>query len=252
MARSGDRAGDLTNDGGGHGDGRHGTDGRGGEWLVVETDPATVTTREGMSEEHRLIEQSAAEFMDGEVLPALERLEPRTGRSTARCSQKCGALGLLGTNVPESYGGVDLDKVSTMLVSEQIARSASFAATFGAQANLTILPIYMFGTEAQKTRVPAAAGRRRDGRRLLPERIGLGLGRARRQGPGDAPGRRQLRALGREDVDHQRRLRRPLRRLRQGRRRALHRLPRRARLARRVVGQGGAQARACTARRPRR
>ena len=146
---------------------------RGGEWLVAETDPATVTTREGLSEEHRLIEQSAAEFMDGEVLPALERLEAKDWALNRALIEKSGALGLLGTNVPESYGGVDLDKVSTMLVSEQIARSASFAATFGAQANLTILPIYMFGTEAQKSALPAQAGRRGDGRRLLPQRVGL-------------------------------------------------------------------------------
>ena len=64
--------------------------------------------------------------------------------------KKCGALGLLGTNVPEEYGGVDLDKIATLVVSEQISRYSSFGATFGAQANLTILPIFMFGTEAQK------------------------------------------------------------------------------------------------------
>ena len=56
----------------------------------------------------------------------------------------------MGTNIPETYGGVDLDKIATLIVSEKIAEHGSFAATFGAQANLTILPIYMFGTEAQK------------------------------------------------------------------------------------------------------
>ena len=126
------------------------TTAKGGEWLVAETDPATVTTREGISDEHRLIEQTAAEFMDGEVLPVLERLEQKDWALNRELVRKCGSLGLLGTNVPESYGGVDLDKVSTMIVSEQMARSASFAVTFGAQANLTVLPIYMFGTEAQK------------------------------------------------------------------------------------------------------
>ena len=133
---------------------------RGGEWLVTETDPASVTTREGISDEHRLIEQTAAEFMDGEVLPALERLEAKDWALNRQLVARCGGLGLLGTNVPESYGGVDLDKVSTMVVSEQLARSASFAATFGAQANLTILPIYMFGTEAQKAKYlpPLVAG----------------------------------------------------------------------------------------------
>jgi alkylation response protein AidB-like acyl-CoA dehydrogenase len=126
------------------------TTAKGGEWLVTETDPATVTTREGISDEHRLIEQTAAEFMAGEVLPVLERLEQKDWALNRALVKKCGGLGLLGTNVPESYGGVDLDKVSTMIVSEQMARSASFAVTFGAQANLTVLPIYMFGTEAQK------------------------------------------------------------------------------------------------------
>ncbi len=123
---------------------------KGGEWLVAESDPATVTTREGISDEHRLIEQTAAEFMDGEVLPVLDRLEAKDWALNRELVKKSGALGLLGTNVPESYGGVDLDKVSTMIVSEQMARCASFAVTFGAQANLTVLPIYMFGTEAQK------------------------------------------------------------------------------------------------------
>jgi alkylation response protein AidB-like acyl-CoA dehydrogenase len=125
---------------------------KGGEWLVAEADPAAVMTRERISDEHRLIERTAAEFMDQEVLPAIERLEQKDWALNRELVGKCGSLGLLGTNVPESYGGVDLDKVSTMLVSEQMARSASFAVTFGAQANLTVLPIYMFGTEAQKQR----------------------------------------------------------------------------------------------------
>jgi alkylation response protein AidB-like acyl-CoA dehydrogenase len=124
---------------------------RGGEWLIVATDPGAVMTREQITDEHRLIEQSTAEFMSGEVLPVLDRLEQKDWALNRVLLQKCGALGLLGTNVSDSYGGVDLDKVATLIVSEQVAVNASFAATFGAQANLTILPIYLFGTEAQKT-----------------------------------------------------------------------------------------------------
>ncbi|MGD9901896.1 MAG: acyl-CoA dehydrogenase family protein [Vicinamibacterales bacterium] len=125
---------------------------KGGEWLVAAADPATTMTRERVSDEHRLIEQTAAEFMDQEVLPALDRLEQKDWALNRELLKKCGGLGLLGTNVPDEYGGVELDKVSTMIVSEQMARSASFAVTFGAQANLTVLPVYMFGTEAQKQR----------------------------------------------------------------------------------------------------
>ncbi|MEP7116351.1 MAG: acyl-CoA dehydrogenase family protein, partial [Acidobacteriota bacterium] len=125
---------------------------RGGEWLIAATDPAEVMTRERISDEHRLIEQSAAEFMAGEVLPVLDRLAAKEWALNRALLRQGGALGLLGTNVPEAFGGVDLDKVATLLVSEQIAASASFAATFGAQANLTILPILLFGSAAQQTK----------------------------------------------------------------------------------------------------
>ena len=123
---------------------------RGGAWLIEETDPATVMTPEKLNEEHKLIRQTAAEFIKGEVLPAVERLEKKEWSLNRELLKKCGGLGLLGTNIPEEYGGVDLDKIATLIVSEEIAGQASFATTFGAQANLTILPIYMFGTEAQR------------------------------------------------------------------------------------------------------
>jgi alkylation response protein AidB-like acyl-CoA dehydrogenase len=123
---------------------------KGGAWLIEETDPATVMTPEKLSEEHKLIRQTAAEFIKGEVLPAVERLEKKEWSLNRELLKKCGGLGLLGTNIPEEYGGVDLDKIATLIVSEEIAGQASFATTFGAQANLTILPIYMFGTESQR------------------------------------------------------------------------------------------------------
>lgn len=133
---------------------------RGGQWLIEDTDPSAVMTPEKRTEEHVLIGQTAAEFIDGEVLPVAERLEQKDWALNRELVKKCGALGLLGTNVPESYGGVDLDKISTLIVSEQVSRYASFAVTFGAQANLTILPIFMFGTEAQKQKYlpPLIAG----------------------------------------------------------------------------------------------
>ena len=123
---------------------------RGGSWLIEETTPSSVMTPEKVTEEHQLIRQAASEFIAGEVMPANEQLEKKDWALQRELIKKCGGLGLFGTNVPETYGGVDLDKISTLVVSEEIAQHASFGATFGAQANLTILPIYMFGTEAQK------------------------------------------------------------------------------------------------------
>jgi alkylation response protein AidB-like acyl-CoA dehydrogenase len=123
---------------------------KGGAWLIAETDPSTVFTPEKITEEHVLIRQTATEFIDGEVAPANERLEKKDWALQRELIKKCGGLGLFGTNIPEAYGGVDLDKIATLVVSEAVATHGSFAATFGAQANLTILPIYMFGTPAQK------------------------------------------------------------------------------------------------------
>ena len=125
---------------------------RGCSWLIEETTPASVMTPEKLTEEHQLIRQAAAEFIAGEVMPANERLEKKDWALQRELIKKCGSLGLFGTNVPETYGGVDLDKIATLVVSEEIAKHASFGATFGAQANLTILPIFMFGTVAQKQR----------------------------------------------------------------------------------------------------
>src|SRR5690349_12733815 len=123
---------------------------RGGEWLLKTSDPAAVFTPERLNEEHRLIAQTVNDFVDKEVLPVLDRLEEKDWGLARDLVRRCGDLGLLGVDVPEAYGGVQMDKITSMVVSENISRSASFGATFGAQANLMILPLVLFGTEAQK------------------------------------------------------------------------------------------------------
>jgi alkylation response protein AidB-like acyl-CoA dehydrogenase len=123
---------------------------RGGEWLLQAADAATVFTPETMTDEHRLIGRTAQEFVDNEVLPLLDRLEQKDWGLSRELVKKAAALGLLGVDVPEAYGGLGLDKATSLVVSEKLARSASFGATFGAHANLTIVPLMLFGTEAQK------------------------------------------------------------------------------------------------------
>ncbi|MBI4265556.1 MAG: acyl-CoA dehydrogenase family protein [Acidobacteria bacterium] len=123
---------------------------KGGSWLLEDTAASEVFTPERMTDEHRLMAQTTDEFVEQEVLPNLDRLEAKDWDLARALVRRCGELGLLGTNVPEAYGGLDLDKVSSLIVAERIARSASFAVTYGGQANLCILPIVLFGTEAQK------------------------------------------------------------------------------------------------------
>ena len=123
---------------------------KGGSWLMEDTDASEIFTPEKMSDEHRLMAQTTDEFIDTEVLPKLEQLERKDWDLARRLIRRCGELGLLGVNVPEQYGGLDLDKVSSLIVAERIARSASFATSYGGQANLCILPIVLFGTDEQK------------------------------------------------------------------------------------------------------
>src|SRR4029078_7826606 len=112
----------------------------------------TIFTPEPLTGDHRLIIQTTTEFAEQEVLPALEALERKdwgVGRSLVEC---CGALGLRGVDAPEQYGGLALDTISSIIVAEHIARSASFATTFGAQATLSVLPIALIGTDDQRAR----------------------------------------------------------------------------------------------------
>ena len=124
---------------------------RGGAWLLDETQPDAVVTPERMTEEHHLIRQTADEFA-AEAAAQNDQLETKDWDLARRLVQQAGELGLLGTDVPEGYGGLALDKVSSAIIGASIGRSGSFGATFGAHTGLAILPIVMFGTETQKQR----------------------------------------------------------------------------------------------------
>jgi alkylation response protein AidB-like acyl-CoA dehydrogenase len=123
---------------------------RGADWLLDATAPHDVFTPERLSAEHRMIRQTATEFLENEVLPATDRLEQKDWALARTLVKRAGDLGLLGTDVPETFGGIDLDKAAAVVVSESVGPGASFATTFGAQTGLAIIPILCFGTEAQQ------------------------------------------------------------------------------------------------------
>ena len=124
---------------------------RGGEWLLEAAPADTVFTPEGMTEEHRLIQQTAQEFTN-EVAEHTEQLETKDWDLTRELLRRAGELGLLATDVPETYGGLALDKASAAIIAGCLGQCGSFSATYGAHANLAILPIRMFGTDEQKQR----------------------------------------------------------------------------------------------------
>ena len=122
----------------------------GGAWLLDETAPGSAFTPERLSDEHRLIDQTAAEFIDNEITPNHDRLETKDWELARRLVRRAGDLGLLGTDVPEAWGGLALDKASTVVVGTRIGHSGSFGSTFGAHTGLAVLPLHCFGTPAQK------------------------------------------------------------------------------------------------------
>lgn len=124
---------------------------KGASFLIEETDPQAVFTPEDFTEEHRMIASTTEEFVENEVLPVIDRIEQDHDFGTSvALMRKAGELGLLGGDVPEAYGGLGLDKISTTIVTEKFARARSFSLTYGAHVGIGTLPIVFFGTEAQK------------------------------------------------------------------------------------------------------
>jgi alkylation response protein AidB-like acyl-CoA dehydrogenase len=119
----------------------------------VRRQPADrVFTPERLTDEHRLVARTVAAFEAAEVRPVRGHLEGKDWALARRLLRRCGDLGLLGVDVADADGGVHVDTVTSMLVSERLGESPSFGATFGAQVNLAVLPVSLFGTASQKQR----------------------------------------------------------------------------------------------------
>ncbi|OQY49739.1 MAG: acyl-CoA dehydrogenase [Desulfobacteraceae bacterium 4572_87] len=122
----------------------------GGEFLITDATPEDVFTPEDFTEEHRMIMDMAKDFVEKEIRPIDDQLEEKNKELTLSLLAKAGELGLLGTDVPEEYGGMGLDKVSTTVVTEALGTAGSFAVVYGAHSGIGSLPIVYFGNEEQK------------------------------------------------------------------------------------------------------
>jgi alkylation response protein AidB-like acyl-CoA dehydrogenase len=122
----------------------------GGSFLIEEREPRDVITPEDLSDEQRQIAKTATEFARNEVMPALREIEAKNFAVTKGLLRKAGELGLMGVDVPEMYGGMEMDKVTSAVVAEAVSKQASFSTTFSAHVGIGTLPIVWYGTEAQK------------------------------------------------------------------------------------------------------
>ncbi len=123
---------------------------KGGGFLIGETDPETVFTPEDFSEEQKMFAKTAEDFLQNEVFPNIEKTEAKDHDLMVALLKKAGELGLLMIDIPEKYGGLELDKATSMLVSEIISKGGSFGSTFGSHVGIGTLPIVFFGTDGQK------------------------------------------------------------------------------------------------------
>ena len=123
---------------------------RGGSFLIEERRVEEVFPPEDFSEEQRMIGDTAAQFMEKEMMPRLPEILALKYEATRALLRQAGELGLLGVEIPEEYGGLGLDKVSGCLVAERSARDGSFAVSFMGHTGIGTLPVVYFGTEEQK------------------------------------------------------------------------------------------------------
>ena len=131
---------------------------KGGSFLIEERKPEEIFTPEDLTDQHRLIAQTAEEFMTREIVPRIREIEEKNPALLRELLRKAADIGLPATDIPQKYGGLELDKISSIIVAEKMARDGSWTATIGAQAGIGILPIAFFGTEAQKAKyVPKLA-----------------------------------------------------------------------------------------------
>jgi alkylation response protein AidB-like acyl-CoA dehydrogenase len=122
----------------------------GGSFLIEERTPDEIFTPEDFTDQHQLIAQTAEDFATNEIVPNIESMERKEFATNQELLKKAGELGLSGVDIPEQYGGTQMDKVSSAIIADRIAKYGGFSTTWGAHTCIGTLPIVYFGTEEQK------------------------------------------------------------------------------------------------------
>ncbi|MDF0727467.1 acyl-CoA dehydrogenase family protein [Cytobacillus sp. S13-E01] len=123
---------------------------KGGAFLIEDITADQIFTPEDFTEEHKLMGKTTEDFVVNEVLPEMEEIEEHHFDKSVALLKKAGELGLLAVDVPEEYGGLGLDKISSAVITEKFSRAGSFSLSYGAHVGIGSLPIVLFGNEEQK------------------------------------------------------------------------------------------------------
>lgn len=123
---------------------------KGGEWLIKESMPADCFTPEDFNEEQGMVKEMCLQFLAAEVLPVVDRIDKLEPGLMPQLMVKAGEQGLMGASIPEAYGGLGKDFITSTLVNEGLGGGFSFSVAVAAHTGIGTLPILYFGTEAQK------------------------------------------------------------------------------------------------------
>ncbi|MEW4101315.1 acyl-CoA dehydrogenase family protein [Bacillus altitudinis] len=123
---------------------------KGGSFLIDETNYEHIFTPEDFSDEHQMIGKTTEDYILQDVVPHIDQIENHEFEHSVRLLKKAGELGLLGADVPEEFGGLGLDKISSAIITEKFARAGSFSLSYGAHVGIGSLPIVLFGNQSQK------------------------------------------------------------------------------------------------------
>ncbi|KZR59640.1 acyl-CoA dehydrogenase family protein [Pseudobacillus badius] len=123
---------------------------KGGAFLIEDLTCDQVFTPEDFSDEQKMIAKTTEEYVHNSVMPQVPYLEKHEFDRSVKLLQEAGELGLLSADVPEEYGGLNLDKVSSALIAEKMSIAGGFSITHGAHVGIGSLPIVLFGNEEQK------------------------------------------------------------------------------------------------------
>jgi alkylation response protein AidB-like acyl-CoA dehydrogenase len=131
---------------------------KGGEWIIKEVDAKSIFIPEEFNEEQLMVKEMCSQFLDTEVLPVIDRIDKLEPGLMPGLLMKAGEQGLLGVSIPESYGGLGKDFITSTIVAEYLGGGYSFSVANAAHTGIGTLPILYFGTEAQRTKyVPKLA-----------------------------------------------------------------------------------------------
>lgn len=123
---------------------------KGGEWLIKESNAFETYTPEDFNEEQLMVKEMCIQFLASEVLPIVDRIDKLEPGLMPSLMEKAGEQGLLGTSIPEEFGGLGKDFITSTLVNEGLGGGFSFSVAIAAHTGIGTLPILYFGTDAQK------------------------------------------------------------------------------------------------------